>query len=146
MYIWLLQPTQKINRRRPQSVSQTLKSWRHCLTELRISQTHKAVTHLYRHRSVQIVSEWHEASTRAHTHTEITAICVVQITHGGHITANVSCAGLCFRKTVLSSPSHTHCFPTSLPVLSQTHIFNQNRKILRGFSSSLCFLKIAEIL
>lgn len=38
--------------------------------------------------------------------THITALCVVQITHGGHITVNVSRLGLCFCKTVLSSPSN----------------------------------------
>lgn len=38
--------------------------------------------------------------------TNVTALCV-QITHGGHIAANVSCGGLCCYKTVLSSPANT---------------------------------------
>lgn len=71
-----------------------------------------------------------EPRTRTHTHTHagfvqrvlwmawstnVTALCV-QVTHGGHIAANVSCGGLCCCKLVLSSPADT--LLPCLPVLS----------------------------
>lgn len=75
-------------------------------------------THNQRRPSVHFCESLGHACTHTHhTHTglvqrvlwmawstNVTALCV-QVTHGGHIAANVSCGGLCWCKLVLSSPA-----------------------------------------